>query len=312
MSAAVLCLMGPTAVGKTDVAMTVAQALPVEIVSVDSAMVYRGLDIGAGKPDATSLARVPHHLLDIRDPSDAYCAADFARDCEAVVRCILARGRFPLLVGGTGLYFRAFLDGLSALPAADARVRVRLQREASEHGLQAMHQRLAQVDAVAAKRIHATDPQRILRALEVYELTGRNLTGLLAERRRAHCKWPVVRIALLPSNRLWLHRRIQARFLTMIESGLIEEVERLTQRPGFHPSLPAARAVGYRQVLSFLDGTWSEAQMIERAIIATRQLARRQLTWLRREHFDAHVDACTEDVVGATEACLASALGRFG
>jgi tRNA dimethylallyltransferase len=278
----VVCLTGPTACGKTDIALAAAAKVPLEVVSMDSAMVYRGLDIGTAKPSVSARAAVPHHLIDIVDPTEPYSAGRFARDAAVAIRDIAARGRVPVLVGGTLLYLRALRDGLAGLPGADAAVRRRLDAEAAQVGWAAMHERLAGVDPSAAARIAPTDRQRIQRALEVYELTGRPLTELQRAGRESEALEVAV-IALVPSDRAALGARIERRFDAMVAAGFVDEVEALKARGDLRPEMSSMRAVGYRQLWGFLAGQydWSEAR--RRAIIATRQFAKRQLTWLRSE-----------------------------
>jgi tRNA dimethylallyltransferase len=276
-------LMGPTASGKTAVAVELVQRFPLEIISVDSALVYRGMDIGTAKPDADVLAVAPHRLIDIRNPAEPYSAAEFRDDALAAMAEITARGRIPLLVGGTFLYFRALELGLSEMPAADPGIRARLEDEARAEGLAHLHARLAEVDPPAAARIHPTDPQRILRALEVYEISGQPMTVLHAQGRSEPLPWRLLKLALLPADREVLHRRITTRFAAMLEAGLLEEVRALYARGDLDSELPAMRAVGYRQVRAHLAGEISYAEMSDRAIVATRQYAKRQLTWLRGE-----------------------------
>jgi tRNA dimethylallyltransferase len=278
-------LMGPTASGKTDLALSWAERWPLRLISVDSALVFRGLDIGTAKPDAVIRARIPHALVDLRDPQQSYSAAEFRHDALAAMRAAVAGGGVPLLVGGTGLYFSALERGLSKLPAADSELRARLAGEAERVGLAALHERLAAIDPVAAARIHRNDPQRIVRALEVIELTGRPLS---AQQGSVGARLPfrILKLALVPRERAVLHRRIAERFAAMLDAGLIEEVRRLRQLPGIHADLPAMRAVGYRQVWQHLDGAFEREELLARGIYATRQLAKRQLTWLRGE-FDA-------------------------
>ncbi|MCP5149502.1 MAG: tRNA (adenosine(37)-N6)-dimethylallyltransferase MiaA [Ectothiorhodospiraceae bacterium] len=284
MSAApVVFLMGPTASGKTDAAVAVVERLPVDIVSVDSAMVYRRLDIGTGKPEPAVLARAPHRLIDVREPFEAYSAAEFARDARREIAAILAAGRVPLLVGGTGLYFRALRRGLAELPAADESIRAALAAEAATIGWAAMHARLAMVDPATAARVHPNDPQRIQRALEVHAVTGEPMSALLARGRDNALPWPVLALAMVPTDREWLHRRIARRFDHMLELGLVEEVVALRGDARVTRDLPAMRAVGYRQVWEHLDGECDAPAMRARAVHATRQLAKRQLTWLRGE-----------------------------
>ena len=279
----VIFLQGPTAVGKTDLAVALVQRLPFDIVSVDSAMVYRGLDIGTAKPDAGTLAHAPHRLIDILDPSESYSAARFRNDARLEIAAIHATGRIPLLVGGTGLYFRALEQGLSRLPGADPALRARLARDCRRLGSAALHDRLSGIDPEAAARIHPNDPQRIQRALEVFELTGRPLSAQQREGDRETLPFRVVKIAVLPDDRQVLHARIARRFQEMLERGFIDEVAVLRTRGDLDLSLPALRAVGYRQVWHYLDGAMDYNQMVERGIIATRQFAKRQLTWLRGE-----------------------------
>ena len=276
-------LMGPTGTGKTDLAVAIRQQLPVEIISVDSALVYKTMDIGTAKPDADTLKQAPHRLIDFLDPAQAYSAAEFREDALREMAAVTAKGRIPLLVGGTMLYFRALEQGLSELPSADPIIRARLIAEATELGWQALHERLQRIDPEAAQRIHPNDPQRLQRALEVYELTGENLTGLQRKLRFEACPYQLLKLALIPENRAWLHNRLEQRFDAMLELGLIKEVEQLYARPDLNPSLPAIRAVGYRQVWDYLDGKIDYNLMRNRAIVATRQLAKRQMTWLRSD-----------------------------
>ncbi|WMJ68693.1 tRNA (adenosine(37)-N6)-dimethylallyltransferase MiaA [Stenotrophomonas sp. 24(2023)] len=294
-----IAVMGPTASGKTATAIALARQLDGEIVSVDSALVYRGLDIGSAKPDAGERARAPHHLLDLRDPWQPYSAAEFAADAAQVVAGIVARGKVPILAGGTGLYFRALLQGLSPMPEADPATRAQLAAEAAERGWAALHAELAAVDPAAAARIHATDPQRIQRALEVYRLTGIAISEW--QRRPGVDPLPVrtLKLILAPRERAVLHQRIEARFDAMLAQGFLDEVRALRALPQMARvaaplDLPAVRAVGYRQAWEYLDGQGDAACFRDKAIFATRQLAKRQLTWLRGEldarWFDPHVD----------------------
>lgn len=276
-------LMGPTGTGKTDLAVAIRQQCPVEIISVDSALVYKGMDIGTAKPDAETLKLAPHRLIDLLDPSQAYSAADFREDALREMAEITASGRVPLLVGGTMLYFRALEQGLSELPAADPEIRARLVQEATELGWTALHERLQRIDPDAAARIHPNDPQRLQRALEVYELTGQNLTTLQGNLRFEACPYQLLKIALVPENRAWLHERLEQRFDRMLGLGLVQEVEHLYARPELDTGLPAIRAVGYRQAWDYLDGKIDYNLMRNRAIVATRQLAKRQMTWLRSD-----------------------------
>jgi tRNA dimethylallyltransferase len=275
-------LMGPTASGKTALACELAERFPLGLASVDSALVYRGLDIGAAKPDAATLARHPHALIDIREPSQAYSAADFRKDALAAMDAITRAGRIPLLVGGTGLYFRALEHGLSALPDADPGLRARLAEEAARDGWRGLYARLAALDPQAAQRIRPRDAQRIQRALEVIELTGRPLSAQ-QDGPRKRLPWRVLKLALVPNDRAALHARIARRFDTMLADGFLDEARRLRANPDWHEDLPAMRAVGYRQAWAHLEGVDDEATFRNKAIFATRQLAKRQLTWLRGE-----------------------------
>lgn len=275
--------MGPTASGKTDLAIYLTEHFPVDIISVDSAMVYRGLNIGSAKPSAEELQKAPHRLIDVVDPLEIYSAARFRKDALKEMAEIIEAGRIPLLVGGTMLYFRALLQGLSELPESDEAIRQKLEKQAKEIGWEKMHQRLAEVDAEAAARIHPNDPQRISRALEVYEITGKAMSLLQKEQKAEPLPYQVLKLALIPSDRALLHQRIEKRFSQMLEQGFIDEVKTLRNRGDLHQDLPAIRAVGYRQVWDYLDGIMDYTEMQERGVIATRQLAKRQLTWLRSE-----------------------------
>ena len=279
----VLFLMGPTASGKTALAVALTQHLPFKIVSVDSALVYRGMDIGTAKPDADTLHLAPHRLIDILDPAEAYSAGRFRADALSEIAAIQAGGHYPLLVGGTMLYFRALERGLAELPVADPAIRVRLNAELAEYGSTVLHARLALCDPVAAARIHVHDSQRIQRALEVYELTGRSLTELCAQSCDELLPFRVVKLILVPMERQILHERIESRFRSMLEQGFVAEVERLRARGDLDLAKPSMRAVGYRQVWEYLEGRLDHEEMAERAIAATRQFAKRQLTWLRAE-----------------------------
>jgi tRNA dimethylallyltransferase len=274
-------LMGPTASGKSALALALAGRFPAEIVSVDSAQVYRGMDVGTAKPDAATRARVRHHLIDILDPAEAYSAARFRADALAAVAAIRARGRLPLLVGGTMLYFKAFTEGLSALPAADPAIRARLDVLAAEQGWPALHARLARVDPATAARLAPTDAQRIQRALEVFEATGTPLSRLQGTRESAGSPAPIVAVALLPPDRAALHAAIARRFDAMLAAGLVEELRGLRARSALHPGLPSMRCVGYRQAWEFIDGRIDAPTLRAKGIAATRQLAKRQFTWLR-------------------------------
>jgi tRNA dimethylallyltransferase len=284
-------LMGPTGSGKTDLAVELVERLPCEIVSVDSALVYRGMDIGTAKPGREVLARAPHRLIDICDPAEAYSAARFREDALRAMTEIRRAGRIPLLVGGTMLYFRGLERGLSALPSADPRVRARLESEAVRVGWSGLHARLADVDPQAARRIHPNDPQRIQRALEVYELTGRPLSELCAAPASEPFPYRTFKVVLTPEDRGGLHEVIARRFRMMLAQGLVEEVERLRARGDLGLDKPSMRAVGYRQVWEYLEGGVTHQQMVERAVAATRQLAKRQLTWLRGECFAVRLNS---------------------
>ncbi|MCL5041455.1 MAG: tRNA (adenosine(37)-N6)-dimethylallyltransferase MiaA [Gammaproteobacteria bacterium] len=287
----VICLMGPTAAGKTDLALHLADNLPCELISVDSALVYRGMDIGTAKPDAATLARYPHHLVDILDPAEAYSAAQFVTDVVPLIDAAHARGRLPLLVGGTMLYFRALSQGLARLPAADPQLRARIEAQAEAAGWPAVHAELARVDALSAARIHPNDPQRIQRALEVYYLSGQPLSAhharqavekqQSAARGQDDLPYTMLYLAVAPAERSVLHERIAQRFQQMLAQGFVAEVEALRARGDLTTDMPSVRAVGYRQAWDYLDAKLSYAEFVERGIIATRQLAKRQFTWLR-------------------------------
>lgn len=283
MSARYVCLAGPTASGKTAAALAVARGLPVEIVSVDSALVYRGMDIGTAKPTAEERAAVPHHLIDLIEPTQAYSAAQFVDDAERLIDEIASRGRLPLLVGGTMLYFKALLDGMDALPAANAAVRAALDADAARLGWPALHAQLAQVDPVTAARLSPNDAQRIQRALEVYRVSGQPLSSFHTDRFAgdASIRATAPLVSLEPTDRTWLHQRIAQRFEQMLQHGFIDEVRRLRARGDLQLTMPSMRCVGYRQAWEMLDGLCPPERLAERGIAATRQLAKRQLTWLR-------------------------------
>jgi tRNA dimethylallyltransferase len=289
--------MGPTASGKTALAVELVKRYPMDIISVDSALVYRGMNIGTAKPGADVLAVAPHRLIDIRDPSEAYSAADFREDALLAMAEITKRGRIPLLVGGTFLYFRALQNGLSDMPAADPAIRARLEAVACRDGWEALHARLAAVDPESADRIHATDPQRIQRALEVYELTGKTMSALHAQSTARDFPYRVLKLALIPEDRLLLHEQIAIRFQQMLADGLLKEVKKLFERSELSADLPAMRAVGYRQVWRYLSGQLAYEAMVEQAIIATRQYAKRQLTWLRSESDLERLAAGNSDIL---------------
>lgn len=274
-------LMGPTASGKTAAAIALAQKFPLEIVSVDSALVYRDMDIGTAKPDAATLAAAPHHLIDLIAPTEVYSAAQFRTDVLPLMADITARGHVPLLAGGTMLYFKALREGLSDLPQADAELRAEIERDAAERGWPALHRDLAQVDPVTASRLQPADSQRIQRALEVVRLTGKPMSDAWALGREAALPYRVLPLALMPSDRQVLHQRIAQRFDDMLRMGLLEELTALRERYDLHPELPAMRCVGYRQAWAYQAGEYSYDEMRDRGIFATRQLAKRQITWLR-------------------------------
>ncbi|MBT1429634.1 tRNA (adenosine(37)-N6)-dimethylallyltransferase MiaA [Dickeya dianthicola] len=273
-------IMGPTASGKTALAMALREQLPVELISVDSALIYRGMDIGTAKPGPEELARAPHRLLDILDPAEAYSAADFRRDALQAMAEVTAAGRIPLLVGGTMLYFKALLEGLSPLPSADAQVRREIEERARTEGWEALHRQLSVIDPVSAARIHPNDPQRLSRALEVFFVSGNTLTELTKTSGEA-LPYRVHQFAIAPATRELLHERIALRFRQMLESGFETEARALFARPDLNPALPSIRCVGYRQMWSYLSGEIDYDEMVYRGICATRQLAKRQMTWLR-------------------------------
>ncbi|EEQ10425.1 tRNA delta(2)-isopentenylpyrophosphate transferase [Yersinia mollaretii ATCC 43969] len=272
--------MGPTASGKTALSIALRQRLPVELISVDSALIYRGMDIGTAKPSAEELALAPHRLIDIRDPAESYSAADFRKDALKEMADITAAGRIPLLVGGTMLYFKALLDGLSPLPSADPQVRQRIEEQAAEQGWEALHQQLADIDPVSAARIHPNDPQRLSRALEVFFISGKTLTELTKISGET-LPYRVHQFAIAPVSRELLHQRIELRFHQMLAAGFEAEARALFDRGDLHTDLPAIRCVGYRQMWSYLSGEIDYNEMVYRGVCATRQLAKRQMTWLR-------------------------------
>jgi tRNA dimethylallyltransferase len=291
-----ILLMGPTGSGKSDLAMRLAEMLPLEILSVDSALVYRGMDIGTAKPTAAMRGRVPHHLLDIRDPTESYSVGDFTRDAASAMQDIWRRGRHPLLVGGTMLYFHALTHGIADLPAADLGVRAEIEAQAESDGWAAVHQELREVDPQAAARIHVNDPQRIQRALEVYRLTGESITRLQQKRVSVFDDVDVTEFVLAPLERRELHTRIGKRFGAMMGAGLLEEVRALFERSDLSAEHPSMRAVGYRQLWRHLAGQCELNEAENQAIAATRQLAKRQLTWLRRRDRARWFDSVHSDV----------------
>jgi tRNA dimethylallyltransferase len=274
-------IMGPTASGKTALACALYDELPCELISVDSALVYKDMNIGTAKPTTEELAQYPHHLIDIRDPSEPYSAADFREDVLRVMAEVTARGNIPVLVGGTMLYFKFLLEGAADLPEADEAIRKQIEDEAREKGWPAIHEKLAQVDPESAARLNPNDPQRVQRALEVYLVTGKTLTEHWAQQQQKSIPYQVVQFAISPKERKTLHERIEIRFEQMLKEGFVEEVRALYQRGDLHENLPAIRAVGYRQVWEHLNGQLSYDEMIFKGVVATRQLAKRQVTWLR-------------------------------
>jgi tRNA dimethylallyltransferase len=293
-------LLGPTACGKSALALALARQFPLEIVSIDSTQVYRGLNIGSAKPSAADRDRVPHHLLDLRDPTQPYSAAQFVRDATAAIDQIRARGKFPLLVGGTMMYARALREGLSQLPGADPQIRARIEREAAEHGWPALHARLQVIDPEMAQRLAPADRQRIGRALEVFERSGRRPSELLRAPTRSICR--LLTITLMPADRAELHRRIERRFDAMLQQGFIAEVRALRARADLHMQLPSLRSVGYRQAWEHLEKGTSAQEFRDAAIAATRQMAKRQITWLRSMadavRIDPFADGALERLAG--------------
>jgi tRNA dimethylallyltransferase len=305
-------IMGPTASGKSQLALALCERLDAEIVSVDSAQVYRGMDIGTAKPDAATRARVPHHLIDLCDPAQAYSAARFRDDALRAIADIRARGRIPLLAGGTMLYFRALQQGLGDLPAADPALRARLAEDARQQGWPALHARLARLDPDSAARLHPNDAQRIQRALEIVELGGAPVGALQERKAGPALGGPVVKLALNPPERSVLHGRIAARFDEMMRAGFLDEVARLRARGDLSADLPSMRAVGYRQLWAHLDGTWDLATAVARGIAATRQFAKRQLTWLRAEPALAWRDPREPDLIGGVVEQIRAAAVQAG
>lgn len=303
-----LFLMGPTASGKTELAIRLRQKYPVEIISVDSALIYKGMDIGTAKPDEQELALAPHRLINILDPKNSYSAADFRRDALKEMADIVAQGKIPLLVGGTMLYYKALLEGLSPLPAADPVIRQQIEEESKQKGWEILHQELASIDPVSAQRIHPNDPQRLSRALEVFRITGKTLTELTAKKGEP-IPYRVKQFAVMPTQRSELHRRIELRFEKMIAAGFEQEVSTLHQRSDLHLDLPSIRCVGYRQMWEYLDGNGTLDEAVFKGICATRQLAKRQITWLRSwndltwldsENIEASVDTLSNAIVSGS------------
>ena len=289
-------LMGPTASGKTDVAVELAQRLPLELISVDSALVFRDMNIGTAKPDAATLARAPHHLIDIIDPTEAYSAAAFRHDALRLMADITARGKIPLLVGGTMLYFKALREGLSVLPQANPNIRAALDNEIAQHGIQHLHRQLALVDVATAARLAPNDTQRIQRALEIYRITGQPMSSQIGQQKIVDLPYRIISIALVPSERAQLHARIATRFKSMMAHGLLDELRALREKYPLQPNMTSMRCVGYRQAWQYLDGEINEAELLEKGIVATRQLAKRQLTWLRSTQIDIEQDCLASDL----------------
>ena len=300
----ILCLAGPTASGKSATTHTLAQHWPIEVIVMDSATIYRDMDIGTAKPSAKEQAAIPHHLLDIRDPVESYSAAEFATDATRLIQEIQARGHYPVLCGGTMLYYKALREGLNDLPQADPTIRQQLDERAQEIGWPGMHEELTRIDPVTAARLAPRDSQRIQRALEIFHISGKTMSDWLKDKAQPQeGSHQYVTMSLEPEDRSWLHKRIAVRYHDMIEQGLLQEVEKLYQRPDLHPGLPSIRCVGYRQLWSYLDGEVSLDLAIEQAIAATRQLAKRQLTWLRsepeRQQFNCQNPQAAEQIVQA-------------
>lgn len=300
----ILCLAGPTASGKSASTHILAQHWPIEVIVMDSATIYRDMDIGTAKPSAEEQAAIPHHLLDIRDPAESYSAAEFATDATRLIQEIRARGHYPVLCGGTMLYYKALREGLNDLPQADPAIRQQLDERAQEIGWPGMHEELTRIDPVTAARLAPRDSQRIQRALEIFHISGKTMSDWLKDKAQPQeGSHQYVTMSLEPEDRSWLHKRIAVRYHDMIEQGLLQEVEKLYQRPELHPGLPSIRCVGYRQLWSYLDGEVSLDLAIEQAIATTRQLAKRQLTWLRsepeRQQFNCQNPQAAEQIVQA-------------
>jgi len=298
-------LMGPTASGKTNVAVELAQTLPVEIISVDSALVFRDMDIGTAKPDKATLARAPHHLIDIIHPTEAYSAAAFRHDALRLMADITQRDKIPLLVGGTMLYFKALRQGLSDLPPSDPEVRAALDIEIAQHGIKHLHRQLALVDGETAARLKPTDTQRIQRAMEIYRITGQPMSILIMQQTERELPYRIIPFALIPSDRAVLHRRIATRFKNMLEQGLVDELRGLRKKYPLQPNTTSMRCVGYRQAWQFIEGEINEAQLLETGIAATRQLAKRQLTWLRSMPDSIEIDCLAPDLEQQVRSAIA-------
>lgn len=294
---AAILLMGPTASGKSALSVAMAQALNAEIISVDSALVYRGMDIGTAKPTLEQRGGIPHHLIDILDPAEAFSTGQFRSMASELMADIHSRGKLPLLVGGTMLYFSALTQGLATLPQADPEIRLRLDRELAERGKEALHARLARIDPQAAARIHVNDPQRIQRALEVYEISGRPLSSFFELEQQADQPFDFIKLIVAPEQRSTLHEKIALRFKQMLAQGFLDEVKALRSRADLDESMPAIRCVGYRQAWAYLDGEYDYDSMVDKAIAATRQLAKRQFTWLRKEQNALHLISEAPDLL---------------
>jgi len=300
-----ICLMGPTASGKTDVAVSLCEHHPLDVISVDSALVYRGMDIGTAKPDAQTLSKTPHRLIDIREPEERYSAGEFVRDARREMEQIFAAGRVPILVGGTMMYFRALIDGIAELPSADAEIRASIDADAQQHGWPAMHARLREVDSDAANRIDENDRQRIQRALEVYLASGKPLSAWQKESHDAvQNDVRYLKIALLPASRKTLHERIEKRLKVMLNNDFVDEVKELYERDNLTADHPSMRSVGYRQLWQHLDGETTLAEASDKALFATRQLAKRQITWLRSESGLVTFDPLANDTIDAISTSL--------
>lgn len=305
----IICLAGPTAAGKSATTVALAERWPIEVITVDSATIYRGMDIGTAKPSPAERERIPHHLLDICDPAQSYSAAQFERDATALIEDIEARGKLPVLCGGTMLYYKALREGLNELPVADPAIRAEIDREAQALGWPELHRQLADYDPATAARLAPNDSQRLQRAIEIYRISGRPMSAWLQEGRPGRDDGlRFATVSLEPSDRLALHARIALRYGQMLEEGLIAEVETLHARPDLHTGLPSVRCVGYRQLWDYLDGRVSRDQAIEQAIAATRQLAKRQLTWLRSQPERHIIDCLAPNAAGQAVDTIASLL----
>lgn len=296
MNKKILCIAGPTAAGKSASVLALAEITPIEIISMDSATIYKGMDIGTAKASATEQALVPHHLLDIRDPAESYSAADFVSDTLKLIPEIQARGRRPVIEGGTMMYYKALREGMHDLPKADATLREQIEAEAAALGWPALHEKLAKLDPITAERLAPNDSQRISRALEIIELSGQAMSTLLAQKKEPDHDYDFVTISLEPVDRSLLHKQIAKRFMQMMEMGFLDEVKRLYEREDLHPELPSIRCVGYRQLWDHLANNCSYEESIERSIAATRQLAKRQITWLRSQPERIQIDCFSENV----------------